>query len=100
MKRKKWTFLSNHGRIFAYVTEHPQATAHSIANNAGLSIGGVQNILDDLEEEGYLTRIKVGRRNHYHTNPEKPMRHRLEKHHSVGDMLQALGVEPRNKEHT
>ena len=100
MKKKKWTFLSNHGRILAYVNEHPGATTQSMANKAGLSVAGVQNILGDLEEEGYLTRTKVGRSNHYRTNPERPMRHRLERHHSVGEVLLALGVERRKKETT
>ena len=92
MAKKKWTFLSNHGLIFTYIAQNPSATTQSTANKAGLSIRAVQTILDDLEEEGYISRQKVGRSNHYGINPEKAMRHRLEKRHSVGKILQALAI--------
>jgi predicted ArsR family transcriptional regulator len=93
MSKKKWTFLSNHGHIFAYVAEHQQSTVQYIAHKAGLSIRAVNVILDDLEEEGYLKRNRVGRNNHYEINFAKPLRHRLEKRHKVGNILYALGVE-------
>jgi DNA-binding IclR family transcriptional regulator len=98
MVKKKWTFLSNHGHVFAYVAEHPQSTTQYVAQKAGLSIRAVHSILDDLEEEGYLTRNRVGRSNHYGINSKKPLRHRLEKHHSIGDVLRALRIEVREKE--
>jgi len=95
MKKKKWTFLSNHGHVFAYIAEHPQSTTQYIAHKADLSIRAVQNILDDLEEEGYITREKVGRANRYIIIAGKPMRHRLERKHSINKVLQALGMELR-----
>ena len=93
MAKKKWTFLSNHGHILAYVAEHPQSTTQYIAQRARLSIRAVQNILDDLEEGGYLTREKVGRGNQYGINPDKPLRHHLENGRSVSNLLEALGIE-------
>lgn len=98
MNKRNWTFLSNHGRIFVYVAEHQQATTQFMAGKAGLSIRAVQTILDDLVEEGYIVREKLGRHNRYEINPEKPLRHRLERHHNVGDVLKALHVEVRKKE--
>ena len=97
MKKKKWTILSNHGRMLAYVAEHPQVTTQSMAEKAGLSIRAVQTILNDLEEEGYIGRERIGRCNRYQVNPERPLRHRLEGHRSVGGMLLALGVKVREK---
>jgi DNA-binding transcriptional ArsR family regulator len=93
MTNKKWTLFSNHGHVLAFVAEHPQATTQFIAQSGGLSIRAVQNILQDLEEDGYLTKAKVGRNNLYRVNPEKPLRHRLERHHNVSSLLQALGIE-------
>jgi predicted transcriptional regulator len=92
MVNKKWTFLSNHGHVFAYVAKHPQATTQYIAQKASLSIRAVHVILDDLVEEGYLTRNRIGRNNHYKVNPDKPLRHRLWKNHATGDLLHALGI--------
>jgi DNA-binding IclR family transcriptional regulator len=97
MAKKKWTFLSNHGLIFAYLSEHPQATEQALAYNAGLSIRGVQVIVGNLEEEGYLTREKVGRKNRYTIHPELPMRHRLEHRHAVSRLLESLGFKIKEK---
>ena len=87
MIQKKWTFLTNHGRILKYLHEHPQETVQCLALKVGLSIRTVQNILDDLEEGGYLIREKIGRRNNYQVNMQKPLRHNLEKHHLVCELL-------------
>ena len=95
MTKSRWTILSNHGRILAYLAKHPTSTNQVIAQEAGLSIHGVQKILDELEEEGYIRREKVGRCNHYVVNPEIHMRHRLEKKYSVGKILTAIGAMPK-----
>jgi len=92
MVNRKWTFLSNHGHVFAYVAEHPQATTQYIAQKAGLSIRAVHVMLDDLVEEGYLERNRIGRNNQYKINPDKPLRHRLEKKHNVSNILRGLGI--------
>jgi hypothetical protein len=97
MVNKKWTFLSNHGHIFAYVVKHPLSTTQFIAQKAGLSIRAVHVILDDLAEEGYLVRNRIGRNNHYKFNPDKPLRHRLWKNHDVSDLLRALGIKVRRE---
>jgi predicted transcriptional regulator len=97
MVDKTWTFLSNHGHVFAYVAKHPQSTTQFIAQKASLSIRAVHVILDDLEKEGYITRTKIGRNNHYTIKPDKPLRHRLEKKHNVSDILYALGIKIREE---
>ena len=94
MASSKWTFLSNHGRVLAYVSKNPKSTTQVIAHKVELSIRGVQQILDELEAEGYLNREKLGRCNHYVVHPEMPMRHRLEKKCSVGKILMAIGAIP------
>jgi DNA-binding MarR family transcriptional regulator len=87
MENKKWTFLSNHGRVFSYLARHPENTTQVIAQEVGLSIRAVQKIIDDLERDGYLRRQKVGRCNHYVVHPEMPMRHRMEENCAVGKIL-------------
>jgi predicted transcriptional regulator len=91
MKKKEWTFLTNHGRVFSHIAKHPQNTNQETAQRAGLSIRTVQQIITDLEKGGYIARRKEGRRNRYTIHPEIPMRHRLEREHAVGDILLALG---------
>jgi DNA-binding transcriptional ArsR family regulator len=97
MVKKNWTLLSNHGRILAYLAQKPQVTTQSLAYVTGLSIRGVQIILDDLEKGGYLVRQKVGRNNRYEVNPQKPLRHHLESHLMVSDILLVINAEqPKN----
>ncbi len=91
MKKGEWTFLTNHGRVLAYIAKHPQSTTQEIAQEAGITLRAVQKIIAELEAGGYLARHKEGRRNRYAVHSEIPMRHRLEWDHAVGDILVALG---------
>ena len=91
MKKGEWTFLTNHGRVLAYIAKHPQSTTQEIAQEAGITLRAVQKIIAELEAGGFLARHKEGRRNRYAVHPEIPMRHRLERDHVVGDILVALG---------
>jgi predicted transcriptional regulator len=94
MKKKEWTFLTNHGRVLVHIAKHAQNTTQETAHKAGLSIRAVQQILTDLEEDGYIARHKEGRCNRYTIHPELPMRHRLERDHAIGEILLALGCKP------
>ncbi len=98
MSKKEWTFLTNHGRILAYVAKHPKATSQHMAERAGLSIRAVQQIITDLEKSGYIERHKEGRSNRYTIHPQLPMRHRLEHKHAVGDILAAMGYKETKNE--
>ncbi|NIJ11990.1 putative ArsR family transcriptional regulator [Saccharomonospora amisosensis] len=86
-----WTFLSNHAHVLICLSRDPHQTIPSIAEQVGITPRAVQLILADLIEGGYVERTRVGRRNHYHVNPEGHLRHPLEAEHSVGDLITALG---------
>jgi hypothetical protein len=86
-----WTFLSNYGRVFAFIAKHPRSTTRDIAAKAGITERAVQTIVKCLEAEGYIARYREGRCNRYGVHPELPMRHPLERDHPVGDLLIALG---------
>ena len=94
MKKGEWTFLSNHGRVLIYLAKHPSSITQELAQKANLSIRAVQNIIDDLEDGGYITRHKEGRKNQYTVNPDLPMRHLLEREFAVKEILLALGYNP------
>jgi len=98
LKKGEWTFLTNHGRLLAYIANHPQSTTQEIAQEAGITLRAVQKIITELEAGGYIARKKEGRRNRYTVNLLLPMRHRLEQEHAVGDILQALGYNPGKEE--
>jgi hypothetical protein len=46
----------------------------------------------DLVAQGYLTSERVGRRNEYQFHPELPLRHPIERHCSVGTLVELLGL--------
>jgi DNA-binding transcriptional ArsR family regulator len=50
----------------------------------------VQRILAELEEAGIVRRERRGRRNHYEIEDDAPLRHPLEAHRTVGDLLRML----------
>jgi hypothetical protein len=91
VSKVRWSFLSNHGRVFWYLAKHPTTTIEGLARDAGLSVSGVHGIISDLEEGGYVTRQKVGRCNQYTVHPELPMRHHLEWDHTVASILMPMG---------
>jgi DNA-binding Lrp family transcriptional regulator len=90
VNKGQWTIFSNHGRILIYLASNPKCTIQVIAQETGLSIAAVNNIVRTLEKDGYISRIKVGRRNSYHIHPEKPLRHQLEQKYTLNDLLVAF----------
>jgi len=64
-----------------------------VASQVGITERAVQKIVADLEEAGYLTRSRAGRRNRYELHPDQPLHHPLECHQNVNSLL-ALVLEP------
>jgi len=82
-----WTFLTNHGHVLLCITADPGIRGREIAERVGITERAVQTIIADLVREGYVTRTRVGRRNHYQVNPELPLRHPVESSHRIGELL-------------
>ncbi|GAA4932210.1 DNA-binding transcriptional ArsR family regulator [Nonomuraea thailandensis] len=73
-----WTFLTHHARVLIAVARDPKARVRDLADRIGITQRGVQKILADLYQAGYLTPERVGRRNHYSLNLEGHFRYRTE----------------------
>jgi predicted transcriptional regulator len=91
LKKRDWTFITNHGRVLAYIAKYSQSTTEDIAREVNITIRMVQIIISDLDMAGYITRKKQGRGNTYTINAELPMRHPMERDCVIGDVLQVLG---------
>jgi DNA-binding MarR family transcriptional regulator len=65
---RTWTLLTNHGHVLVFVHRNPDARIRDIAGTVGITERATLNILRDLEEGGYLTRVPQGRRTHYVVN--------------------------------
>ena len=86
----RWTFLTNHGHVLVCIGANPGLRVRDIAARVGITERATLAILADLEAAAYVTRRRVGRRTHYEVHEDRPLRHRLEDHHSVGELLTAL----------
>lgn len=82
-----WTFLTNHAHVLICLAQEPEARMRDVAVQVGITERAVQRIVADLEEAGIITRVRDGRRNHYEIHREKPLRHPVEAHRTVGDLL-------------
>ncbi len=85
-----WTFLSNHGHVLVALAADPRARMRDVAQRVGITERAVQLIVRDLQQAGYLDVHRVGRRNTYTVVATLPMRHPLERHASIGDLLDVL----------
>ena len=90
-----WTFLTNHAHVLLCVSRDPGMRLRDIAGAVGITERAAQRIIAELVADGYLTRRRDGRRNRYELFPELPLRHPLESHHQIGELLVALGSEHR-----
>ena len=73
--RHPWTFLTNHGHVLLAVAADPEARITDIAARVGITPRSTLQILKDLEEGGYLHRLRAGRRTRYAIEPHQHFRH-------------------------
>jgi hypothetical protein len=89
-----WTFLTNHAHVLFCLAERPDdVRVRDVAVRVGITERAVQRILGELEAAGYIERTRVGRRSVYVLDDRLPLRHAIESHRSVADLL-ALVFEP------
>lgn len=85
-----WTFLTNHAHVMVCLRRDPGARVRDIAHAVGITERAAQRIVTELEEAGYLTRVREGRRNRYTLHERRPLRHPLEGRSAVSDLLDAV----------
>jgi len=88
--RSRWGILSNHGAVLLCLVRDPRIRIWEIADNVGIGERAAQKIVADLVAEGYVSRTKEGRRNHYDVNPEAPLSHPLFAGVRLGLLLNAF----------
>jgi DNA-binding IclR family transcriptional regulator len=86
-----WTLLTGHGHVLVEIARDPTARIRDIAAAAaGLTERTVQVIVADLEEAGYLTRTRTGRRTRYSVNRGNLFRHSAQEGLRIGPFLDLL----------
>ena len=89
-----WTFLSNHAHVLLCLASRPRMLLREVALRVGITERAVQKILVDLEAEGLVTRQRDGRRNRYQLHLDQPLRHPLEAHRSVRELIELVTRDP------
>jgi len=89
--RSNWTFLTNHAHVLIALARDSSTRVRDLAEIVGITERAVQHILADLEAGQVIERLRIGRRNAYRVNPGVQLRHPLESHHSVGELLALAG---------
>jgi hypothetical protein len=82
-----WTFLTNHSHVLICLAGEPTLRLRDVAVRVGITERAVQKIVADLEAAGVLRKIRDGRRNHYEIDRARPLRHPVEAHRCVADLL-------------
>jgi predicted ArsR family transcriptional regulator len=90
-----WAFLTNHALVLISIARDPDLRIRDIAAIVGITERAAQQIIRDLEEAGYLSVTKAGRRNTYRVRADRPLRHPLQRHYRVRDLLKAFPIQTR-----
>jgi DNA-binding Xre family transcriptional regulator len=91
----KWTLFSNHGHVLICLINDPGARLRDVAADVGITERAVQKIVRDLQDVGMLSVTKDGRRNRYRIDTTKPLRHELEAHCTIADLIEFVGHDDR-----
>ena len=86
-ERSGWTFLTNHAHVLLCLVGDPELRLRDLALRVGITERAAQRIVAELATGGYIERTRVGRRNVYTVHLELPLRHPLERTHTVGELL-------------
>ena len=87
---KPWTFLTNHAHVLILLHAEPGLVLREVAARVGITERAVQRIVQDLEEERFIRREKVGRKNQYEVSTDEALRHPIESHRTIGDLLKLI----------
>lgn len=85
-----WTFLTNHAHVLAILWWNPSIVLREVAIHVGITERAVQRIIVDLEAGGIIEREKVGRKNRYRIHVDQPLRHPIESHRTIGELLDVI----------
>jgi hypothetical protein len=85
-----WKFLSNHALVLLCVAGDPGIRLRDIATSVGITERAAHRIVADLVTDGYLSRERRGRRNHYEVQDHRPLPDPLLPDRRLADLLKLL----------
>ena len=85
-----WSFLTNHAGVLVCIAQDPGARLRDIGDAVGITERAAHRIVGELTAAGYISRRRVGRRNHYTIQSQLPIPDPLTRGQRVGDLLAIL----------
>ena len=82
-----WTLFSNHGHVLVCLARDSEARLRDVAADVGITERAVQKIVRDLQDGGMVSVTKKGRRNRYRIHKKQSLRHELEAHCTLSDLI-------------
>ena len=87
-------FITTHGLVLLSIAKGRGKTAREIGDEVGVTERTAYKTILDLEQEGYITKTKVGNKNMYRVRPEVPI---TATDVAVGELLEVLGWKRRGR---
>jgi IclR helix-turn-helix domain len=93
-----WTFLTRHAQVLLCIADDPTMRLRDIGDQVGITERAAHRIVGELIADGYLSRERQGRRNHYTLRPQLPLPDPVARDQKVGDLLAVLTSRPTSPE--
>jgi len=93
-----WKFVTNHALVLCQIAQQPRITVRELSLTIGITERAIHKIIADLEADGYITKIREGRRLKYRINPNLSLRDEMLQDKAVGDFLEVLGWRRRRRQ--
>ncbi len=88
--KSRCTLLTTHALVLLCIARNGEAQLRDLAEQVGVTERTAQTVVADLVRAGYLTRTRVGRRNVYEINRQRPLEHPLTAASKIGELIEAL----------
>ena len=87
-------FLTNHSFVLSCIAADPEVRLRDVALRVGITERSAHRIVSELEQLGYVSWERDGRRNSYRIATKRPLRHPLAGKRPLGELLALLNGEP------
>lgn len=86
----EWTFFSNYAHVLVCLAQNPRALLREIADRVGVTERTAMRLINQLDQAGILKRKRQGRRNFYEIKTGQHLRHPLEAHCTIDELLSMI----------
>lgn len=82
--------MTNHSHVLLAIWNTPEIKVREISELVGVTERAVLRIVRELADAGFIEIEKSGRENRYKVTSDIPLRHPLEQHRTVSELLELL----------